>query len=216
MATVAERSPSRAVYEWHIVFGGFLQTADSGSVNGTLELWSKLHQKHSGARTVVEWHPWSVNTDALAEKVLQFRNGVLPRVYVYAYSWGGTAAVRFARNLRKRGLFVSRMILSDAVYRHWYWLGQYRAAVSWSRLIVPDNVRFVDWFYQRNPRFSLRRLMTGTGTFFEPAGHQVEAENPAETRVCKGIELPQDHCHMDNADAWHAMAVGNGVLAHDE
>lgn len=208
--------PKVAVHEWHIVFGGFQQDQNGSRQNGTLTLWGKLHNEMAGPNSVVEWHPWSANVDALAEKILEFKNGVPPTICVYGYSWGGTTAMRFARALRRRGLRIRCMVLADAVYRHWYALGQWRALVPWSYLSVPDNVDRVDWCYQRGPRFCLSRWRTEGGSFVEPAGHLVRAEDPEQTTVFEGVELKYDHSHMDNAHEWHNMSIFLARKYHDE
>lgn len=208
--------PKLAVHEWHIVFGGFLQDTTGSRSNGTLVLWGKLHNEMAAPDSCVEWHPWSANVDALAEKIYEFHNGFPPTICVYGYSWGGTTAMRFARSLRRRGLRIRSMILSDAVYRHWYAVGQWRALIPGSKLLVPDNVDRVDWFYQRGSRFSLARSRTEGGSWLEPAGHVVVAENPASTQVFEGIELSYDHSHMDNAHQWHETALLQARIFHDE
>lgn len=208
--------PKVVVHEWHIVFGGFLQGLHDPSCNGTLTLWGKLHNELAGPDCCVEWHPWSADVDALAEKIFNFHNGRPPLICVYGYSWGGTTAMRFARCLRRRGLRIRCMVLTDAVYRHWYTLGQWRALVPCSYLLVPNNVDRVDWFYQRGPRFSLSRFRTEGGTFVEPAGHKVRAEDPEATFVFPGQELGFDHSHMDNAPQFHNCAINHARRYHDE
>lgn len=208
--------PKLAVREWHFVFGGFLQDLNGSRANGTLVLWGKLHNEMAAPDSVVEWHPWSANVDALAEKVLEFKNCTPPEICVYGYSWGGTTAMRFARSLRRRGLRVRVMVLADAVYRHWYTLGQWRALIPGAYLEVPDNVDRVDWFYQRGKRFSLSRLLTRLGSFVEPAGHQLKAADPTATVITEGIKLNHDHSHMDNSLEWHELSLCLARQIHDE
>lgn len=210
---VIRQSP--AIREWHIVFGGFGQSGRDGSRNGTLRLWSLVFSLASSKNCCVEWHPWNADVSAIAEKVLEYgspplrgdRTSLTLGINIYAYSWGGTAAVRCAEALRARGLSVDVMILSDAVYRHWYTLGQWRALIPGSRLLIPPNVETVRWFYQDHPRFSLRRKLTGNGAFAEPAGHLVVAEDVMKTTVYPGVRLFYDHSHMDNAEEWHDQVL---------
>lgn len=193
------------VRHWHLVIGGFLQTEGQGSLNGTMILWNRLHSKYAQADTVVEWHAWSADVDALAEKVVQFSVEGLPKIYLYAYSWGATTAIRLARAFRRRGYTVHILCLCDGVYRHWYYLGQWRALVPGSRLQIPENVEEVYWYYQTRPRFSLMRKMLG-GPLFSPAGHKPQPLSK-NTRIHPGIRLYHDHTHMDNSAEWQTSAL---------
>lgn len=170
--------------EWHIVISGFMQK--SGSLNGMVSLWGDLIQLVAGrANARVELLRWDDNFSNLAELISRLAgDGEPPIVNVYGYSWGGMSAANFARELRRRGIAVNHMVLSDAVYRHWYWLGQWRAFVSLFSIRIPENVRQVTQFRQRE---SL------------PMGHRVKADNPSKTRVGKINWLPVDHCWMDDA-----------------
>lgn len=210
------RSIHPGVMHWHLIFGGFRQTAGDGSHNGSLRLWYKLFSLVASTTCCVEWHPWNTDVRNHAERIHEFigpdvvltrpaNQFIYRRINVYAYSWGATAALRFAEALKSRGLKIDVLVLSDGVYRHWYRLGQWRAMTP-RTLVVPDNVRRVVWYYQTRPRFSLRRWWSGEGHFAEPAGHKVVPADPARTRVA-GIRLYYDHSHMDNAHEWHASVL---------
>jgi len=133
---------------WHVVIGGFLQT--QGAVNGMIGLRMDL-QGHASPQTAVEFCRWNDDFGGLAELIWRTARtvDVTPAIYVYAYSWGGSAAMSFARELRRRNnLKIQHLVLSDAVYRHWYWLGNWRAMVPGIPVVVPDNVLRCDWYRQ--------------------------------------------------------------------
>lgn len=190
------RPPSVAVQRWLILFSGFLQREDRPS--GFLRLFADLNRLHAGPTTRVELRSWRDDAARLAEFVFLLRNGESPRITLYGYSWGGAAAIEFAGELRRRGLIVEHLVLCDAVYRHRYALGQWRALVPWSRLVVPENVRRVTWFRQRQ---SL------------PRGHEVVAADAAATRVDTPHTLLCDHCWCDDAPGFHLAAkrIAEGV-----
>jgi len=175
--------------EWHIVFSGFQQK--SGTLNGTVQIWGDLMRiasRHQSAR--VELLRWDDNISNLAELISRLApQDSMPIVNIYGYSWGGMTAANFARELRRRGMPVNHIVLSDAVYRHWYWLGQWRAFVSAWAIRIPDNVRKVTHFRQRQSM---------------PMGHDVKADNPGKTLIGKPIWLKADHSWMDDASPFRS------------
>lgn len=181
--------PMPIIAEWHILLSGFLQRA--GDINGVVLIWDELRKLVPEAE--VQLHGWDANLPDLAELIARLSPSFTgPRVNLYGYSWGGQSAVLLARELRRRGVVVQHLVLSDAVYRHWYRLGWWRAFLPGVRIIVPDNVRRVTHFRQRQSR---------------PKGHAVTAENPGRTMMDPVVWLPVDHMWMDDAAEFRAACV---------
>lgn len=178
---------------WIYIIGGFLQT--QGKPNGSIRLFDDLDCKFSRPGEVrVEFNRWSDNWSDVAEHVWRLRpDGYSDRIRVVicGYSWGGYSATLLAREFAKRGVSVHSLVLSDAVYRHWYPLGWWRAFAPWRRIKVPENVRYVHWFRQ-DLNF--------------PRGHDIVAENPSRTRVSAPIKANQFHSYMDDLLYWHNQA----------
>jgi hypothetical protein len=171
------------IKEWHIVLSGFLQRA--GDLNGCVKIFLDLHRAIQSPAARVEIRPWTCDVSDMAEMIAKLHAVEdPPRICVYAYSWGGKTAELFARELQRRGLEIDQMVLCDAVYRHWYWLGQWRAFAPWSRIRIPGNVRHVTHFRQRR---------------CHPKGHPVIAENPGRTIVKPVKMLEYDHMWMDDS-----------------
>lgn len=180
------------IREWHIVISGFQQK--SGTINGTVRIWDALRRITASRRdAVVEQHSWNADFADLAERIvkLQPMDG-RPVVNIYGYSWGGMSAANFAAELRRRGVNVNHMVLSDAVYRHWYWLGWWRAFAPWRSIVIPDNVRQVTAFVQRQSW---------------PRGHRITPANAKRTKMEKPVVLVFDHCWMDDASQFQAACV---------
>ena len=121
-------------------------------------------------------------------------------VKIYGYSWGGAASVRLARQLHKRGIGVAAMVLSDAVYRHNYWLGNWRAFISWIKIVIPWNVECVHWFCQKDAWWKL-------------SGHEVIARISDSTTVIAHDVASVSHTYMDDLRAFHDTAK---VVAESE
>lgn len=169
---------------WHIIISGFRQTEDRP--NGMTRMWLSLG-KHRSPETTIALREWNSDWDVVAETVW-WSNPVPEKlvVNVYAYSWGaGWGFTRLAHALSLRGIKVNIAVLSDPVYRHWYALGQWRALVPWSTIIVPSNVSEVFWYRQ------YRAI---------PRGHNLVAENKLVTTIHPAVELNHSHVYMD--DAW--------------
>jgi len=175
------------IREWHIVISGFQQ--QSGTINGTVVVWDDLiritRDKPSARVELLTWCDNVANQAELIKKTEPV--DAKPIVNVYGYSWGGMTAANFARELKRRGIEVNHMVLCDAVYRHWYWLGQWRAFVSLWSIQVPDNVLRVTQFRQKENY---------------PRGHKVTADNPGRTDLGPIHWLGVDHCWMDDQPAF--------------
>ncbi len=177
------------VKRWIICFAGWMQ--HEGKPIGMVRLWDDLCREHNGPDTRVLFYRWDHPVGDIAE--LMWRLGRDANVMLVGYSWGGMTAVNLARQLCKRRVAVDQLVLCDAVYRHWYWLGQWRALVPRSVIYVPRNVRRVTWFRQN---------------WTLPRGHVIKAESPARTGVGKPIPPVGfvAHKHMDDMDSFHQLA----------
>lgn len=180
------------IREWHIVLMGFLQ--QQGAVNGMVRLWGELLATVGANRVSrVECRSWNCDASDLAELISKVQpSDCAPRICIYGYSWGGMTAARLCGELRRRGLKVDRLVLSDAVYRHWYPWGNWRAFAPWRSIRIPDNVRRVTIFRQSE---SL------------PSGHPISADNPGRTTLDPVHKLTVHHCWMDDQPEFHAACI---------
>lgn len=183
------------INQWRYVTTGFMQT--QGTPTRLIRLWQELHAKYSTANSAVRLCSWNNNWSDEAEFVFRLSPGGAPSVVqVFAYSWGaGWGAMEFSRHLRLRGINVDAMVLIDPVYRHTYrighWrayvpnlIGQWRALSSWSKILIPDNVRGdVHWFRQN---------------ISWPAGHDLVAEDASKTKIHQPVVLKVNHTQMDD------------------
>lgn len=188
------------VKEWHVVLSGFMQR--QGDINGMVLIWQDL-RRVVPSHAVLQLHSWNCNLPDLAELIARLApDDARPRVNIYGYSWGGQSAIHLARQLNRRGLFVDHMVLSDAVYRHWYPLGWWRAFLPWLAIRVPDNVRRVTHFRQQRS---------------SPCGHRLIAENTGKTVLDPVVFLPVEHCWMDDQPEFRAACVSaaKGPVQHE-
>lgn len=172
------------IREWHIVISGFQQK--SGTLNGTVKIWGDLIRlKSARPEARVELLTWYDDMANMAEqiKAIADHSESTPLVNIYGYSWGGMSATNLARELQARGVDVTHMVLCDAVYRHWYALGWWRAFVSWRSIKIPDNVGRVTQFRQKQNY---------------PRGHEVKADNSGKTKLGPIQWLLVQHCWMDD------------------
>lgn len=182
-------SCSRKITKWLIVISGFMQ--NRGKPTGMTRLWLDLGDLQD-AHTKVLLLNWSDDVSEYAEMIWSIaQNGGRrePIIRVFAYSWGSSTAMDFARALQRRGMKIDAMVLSDPVFRHWWILRRWTSLLSWMTLKVPANVGKVHWYRQRNNR---------------PCGHDLVAENALATtiypaKVLEGIE----HQYMDDAWLFH-------------
>ncbi len=183
---------------WHLLFRGLRQ--EEGDLSGMQRLWRELLSQHGGPDTVVDCRAWWENVNEIAENIFAHANSKPPIICLYGYSWGGFTAVKLARELLRRGLPVRYMVLTDAVYRHYYRLGHWRALVPWSEIIIPKNVVEVFWFRQTCDR---------------PRGHRLVAEDPEATLIhSPDVNDHIPHFIMDDLREFHNLAedVANGVV----
>ncbi len=130
--------------------------------------------------------------DTLAELIWRLATDTVS-VKIYGYSWGGAASVRLARQLHKRGIEVEAMVLSDAVYRHSYWLGNWRAFFPRIKIVVPWNVKRVYWFFQKD-------------SWWKISGHWIIAHFPDATTVFEYPKASVSHAYMDDLRAFHSVS----------
>jgi pimeloyl-ACP methyl ester carboxylesterase len=190
-----------------------MQSEGQGSSNGVVRLWRRLHHEHADENTCVELRSWWQDWGDLAELIKRTQPDPdslhcdRVRVKIYAYSWGGMSALKLATQLAIRNIQVRALVLCDAVYRHWYYAGQWRAFMPWSQLRVPSNVMEVYRLVQQNPRFRISK--SWPCNWLQPAGHDVVRENACALtpKIFEPKILSCDHSHMDNAEEFHAMAM---------
>lgn len=182
-------SDEATISDWVILEMGFLQK--QGRMNGMVKLFLKvlatLQRDYPQAR--VEIHPWGVEPDDRAEFILQAkkRNTKL-RIVIIGFSYGGYTAKLIADRLKDRGIEVDLVIMLDAVYRHWYALGWWRAFWPWSTIRICDSVRRVIQYRQKN---SL------------PRGHRIVAEDPRKTKIGEIRWVNATHIFVDDQQYIH-------------
>ena len=189
----AKRIRRATIDRWHFVFAGYLQ--HEGQPNGMVRLWWELHRRHAGCDTAVLFERYDAPVDLLAEMVWRLRANGGPTICIYGYSWGGAAAVNFARALDRRGIRVASMVLSDPVYRHWHLLGRWRALFPWSRIArirVPANVAAMHSFWQRRNW---------------PRACQLVADDPSRTKIHRPKLATVEHGYMDDLRAFHDASL---------
>jgi len=138
---------SLPIYRWIYIIPGFLQ--NRGGDNGMVSLWKSLHMLYSNYATRVELAHWNSDWRAHAECINRMSDDREAEIVIAGYSWGGYSSTLLAKELAKHGRKVPEMVLCDAVYRHRYWLGNWRAMWPLSRIKIPANVREVTWFHQK-------------------------------------------------------------------
>lgn len=172
------------VAEWIYVITGFTQTRATRS--RMIDLWKELYDQHAKPDTLVELRAWNANWQAEAEHVLRMTadDAVDPPVIkIFGYSWGaGWGFTQFAKQLGARGLRVTSVVLSDPVYRHPYFLGQWRTLFSGWPILIPPNVDEVYSYYQRQNW---------------PCGHTLKRSS-AGTDLHHPIKLQAVHSAMDD------------------
>lgn len=191
----------RSIRDWHIVISGFTQTLETPC--GSQILWNQLRRDAAGHDSAVLLQPWHADWAGVAELIFRFRPlPRRPRVFCYAYSWGaGFGFPELARELGKRGLGIEHAVLSDAVYRPRYRALDWLALVRYPRVLVPSNVRRVDWFYQADDRWI--------------RGHQVVAADAKLTEITPGQRCRATHHYMDDLPAWWLRSLEVAAEAGD-
>lgn len=177
------------VKRWTIVIAGFLQ--HEGTSNGMVGLWGKIRAKYASPDHAVLFRTWNLDASTLAELIWRQRPKGNLTITLIGYSWGAAGCVRLAKQLRNRAIDVENMVLSDPVYRHWYWLGNWRAFVSSIPIKIPSNVRAVTWFRQRTNK---------------PQGHALLPTN-ANTTIHGGQLFACTHQYMDDLEEFQTASL---------
>lgn len=187
----------------HTLISGFRQHV--GYTHGLVRLRERFLAAglQHGVDHRVSLRTWHDDVRRMADElvVLHDLTGQCPRIGVYAYSYGGWAATRFARALQRRGIRVEAMVLSDPVRR---WPLRLQKPLSllprwapWQTLRIPANVREVHHFYQ---------------TVDLPQGHRLAADG--ETTIM-GRRLDCGHARMDDAEEFQRAALCVAQALHD-
>jgi pimeloyl-ACP methyl ester carboxylesterase len=161
-----------------------------GAATGMMRLWGQLHDAHCGPGVCVERLAWSDCPVSVAEHVRLLANWYPSEVLIFGYSWGAALGIKIARELQKRSINVAHLVLSDPVYRHAYWAGNWRAFFAGVPIRVPANVREVTWWRQ-----------------FEdtPRGHDLVARG--ENTILHAARVATaTHAFMDELPDFHAEA----------
>ena len=159
---------------------GFLQ--NSGTRTRLIQLWSDLYTEYGGNGHLIKLLPWSADWKAEAE--LYNRTSTPDaKIVMLAYSWGaGKGFVEFGNALHKRGRKLDVACLIDPVYRHKYWLGNWRAFVPGIPILIPESVGVVHHWYQQQSW---------------PRGHKLIASSQ-DTKIDSRDVVKADHGHMDD------------------
>lgn len=193
-STVMKLAETPAIHTWHLVIGGFRQTA--GEPTGMQSLFKTMHHRFSGRGIQVLPLEWNSRFDDVAELIRWTSSGAArTRITMASYSWGTTGARNLSRELNKRGFKVQSLVSSDGVYRHGYWAGQWRALVPWSTIYMPSNVKEVEYYIQRDDLLL--------------KGHKIEpVPGNATPKVCRPIVLDgRVHSFMDESEEFHQAAL---------
>lgn len=178
---------------WHVCISGFLQS--EARMNGILRLWLDTVRPLQDPRTFTTYRRWNSHWASLAEFIQNTRGSGELRVGVYAYSYGaGWGAMRLATALRRRGIAVDEMVLSDPVYRHGCRSLAWLSLVRGPRIRVPANVQRLTWFYQRTNRPAGHALVDAAGNplpglFVPGVIHQAMDDLPAFHEACRAAAL---------------------------
>lgn len=185
---------------------GYLQNrgqADQGIPGLAREFINDYDFKGLAHSELDEWNSdWNTQAESIYRNSLGAPN---IKIMVIAYSWGcGFGFTQLARYLRDRGLEITWAVLADPVYhwgarwRHTIGLAQMKAyypylhctrkLIKWKllpprpRIIVPDNVRHVDFFLQENSPLH---------------GHELRFES-ASTTFTRKLVMYRNHTNMDD------------------
>lgn len=140
------------VKTWIVCISGYLQ--DEGDAQGIPELHNKVHSLYEDSTTWTVFCKWNEDWRAKAEWIRRLSADNV-RVIVFAYSWGvGHGLVQLAKELRRHRIYIQTAVCSDGVrYSRFPVLRNllaYLPFISWSKIVIPNNVREVWWFIQRN------------------------------------------------------------------
>jgi hypothetical protein len=181
--------------KWIVPLMGFTESVSRRT--GMERLWSELRVLASPKVTVLMPWEWHDDMRSLAAFINRNSPGSVPRIFVFAYSWGaGYAFPRLARECERLGLTIESACLCDPVYRSgWlpWWLPINPLSLTREPLIgIPSSVALVHW---------VRQQLT------LPRGHDLFPEDPESTEIAPEIILQEAHSRIDSHPAWRAMVM---------
>ncbi len=174
---------------WTIVIGGYGQRKDRD--HGSARVYRKVCRSENPNHEVLlcEWHE---NFGKLAERIA---DGAVDRVDIFAYSWGaGRGFLKLAKALAKAEVKVDHAVLSDPVYHSWLPPFRWLALMHWlwrPKIVIPENVRVVDVFFQERDRPRAAPVVRGNGSIWPIYRHKLYAA----------------HVQMDDEQAFHDKCV---------
>lgn len=178
--------------EWNFYISGFLQWEDKlpGITRAYIEGRDICYNRaiaNGYKRFNVECRHlrWNADMKTQANFVQQIRqDGPMPIIRIFCYSWGGQTAMNFAKLLRDRGIDVRVIVATDPVWRCDYMPLNFRVLFPTYPIKVPDNVKEVFWFRQREG---------------QPMGHDlVPMKGNKRTVIHNPITLTVTHPYMDD------------------
>lgn len=176
------------------LISGFTQSEETW--NGVQELREKLLSElddYSSLSVRIRLDVWNSNWKAIARQFYMVRERYACEPFVvvaFCYSWGvGHGLVRLAKRLDRYGIDVEKAVVSDPVYRHWAWPGNWRALYGDSRIVLPANVLSIEGYYQTTNR---------------PAGRLPVSE---KATCDPWTKLRLGHQEMDDARPWHRRCI---------
>lgn len=180
---------------WIVPIMGFRESRSNRT--GMERVWSELRRYASPQTCVVTPWEWSDDMAELRDFILRNSSGMAPRVMVVAYSWGaGVGAVGLAWRCWEAGIDIDTACLADPVYRSKIlptWLPFNPLSLTRiPKIGVPPSIKAVRWVRQRNSR---------------PAGHDLYAVLPTETRIEEPVMVDAPHRFADESREYLSMCL---------
>ena len=178
------------------IFSGFTQESGDVANIGMVGLEDEVEALCRDMPTVrVRRYLWNANVEDIVENLWQHRRNGSQKHLIVGYSYGGDRAIKMCWALNRRNdVEVIELALCDGV-RRWKWLPGVAASTGLGKLVVPPVVKLVWWYWQHNPRWSLRRGLD----LFNPAGHSVVAADPKRTSILHPVVVSETHSYIDNS-----------------
>lgn len=186
---------------YHICIAGLHQYR--GKPHGMFRLTQKLIRNchYCNGHSQVHSYSWNTNWRQVAEQMSLVRNGEGCQlvVGVYAFSWGaGWGAMRLAEELRRVGIYIVVMVLSDPVYRH------PRLLLRWLSLLRRQHIII------GSPVIRVPKRVGEVYTFRQqqnwPQGHHLVYKDDKTIRH-RPVLLDVIHERMDDAPEFHERVM---------